>query len=276
MLRGAALAAIRLELDRRDDEGERVAFWWRDDDAVAPTPALERLIALSHDTGATPALAVIPARAERALVERLADEPSIRVLVHGFAHANHAPAGEKKAEFGEHRALPTMAAEAARGRDTLRSMFGAKVADVFVPPWNRMSAALAPELGNVGFKAISTFGPRREPPPPGIAVIDTHLDPVDWHGSRGLIDPATFAATFARALDASGHGREPVGLLTHHLGFDDETWAFCADLVAILTAHPAVEWLAPCLLPIAAVARSNHVDAGELTFTNPGPIECRP
>ena len=37
-----------------------VQFWWRDDDASAPSPALERAVGLSRKYGIPLALAVIP------------------------------------------------------------------------------------------------------------------------------------------------------------------------------------------------------------------------
>src|SRR5438067_1425761 len=53
------------ELDRWGETGHVASLWWRDDDAVAPTP---ELIALLQVAGAAPvALSVIPAEASREL-----------------------------------------------------------------------------------------------------------------------------------------------------------------------------------------------------------------
>ena len=56
-------------------EGREATFWWRDDDAVAATPALDRLLRLTESGGVPLALAVIPAPAEPGLAERLATQP---------------------------------------------------------------------------------------------------------------------------------------------------------------------------------------------------------
>ena len=48
------------ELDRWNAAGRRLALWLRDDDAVAPSPALDRLSRLAEDFGAPVLLAVIP------------------------------------------------------------------------------------------------------------------------------------------------------------------------------------------------------------------------
>src|SRR5215470_6504094 len=78
------------ELDRWAAAGLPATFWWRDDDAVDVSPALERLLDLSRDRAAPLALAVIPATARPALAVRLAPEVAATVMQHGFAHRNHA------------------------------------------------------------------------------------------------------------------------------------------------------------------------------------------
>ncbi|HEX2116752.1 MAG TPA: hypothetical protein VHM01_20290, partial [Alphaproteobacteria bacterium] len=65
--------ALTEELDQWRAAGRAATFWWRDDDATAPSGALDRLLAL-HQKYATPlAIAVIPARAQPGLAERLTD-----------------------------------------------------------------------------------------------------------------------------------------------------------------------------------------------------------
>jgi hypothetical protein len=104
---------------------------------------------------------------------------------------------------------------------------------MFVPPWNRIDPALLPQLPAQGIKAVSTFGPRPAAwPAPGLRQINTHLDPVDWHGTRGLRHEAELLAGLCRTLADRRTGRtdrsEPLGLLTHHLIHDEDVWAFCA------------------------------------------------
>ena len=101
-----------LDLISPDDP---LPLWWRDDDAIASTPALDRLIAQSGAVGLPVHLAVIPAHADRSLATRLSETACLIPVVHGWAHANHAPAGQKKAEFGAHRPIEQMQREAAMG-----------------------------------------------------------------------------------------------------------------------------------------------------------------
>ena len=92
--------ALRDELDTWAEAGRTATLWWRDDDAVEPTPALDRLLALAARHEIPLALAVIPARASTALARRIAGSgPRIAPLQHGYAHRNHAPPSEKKAEL---------------------------------------------------------------------------------------------------------------------------------------------------------------------------------
>ena len=75
---------LSAELDAWAAAGRTATFWWRDDDATAPTPELGRLLRLAGAHGAPLALAVIPAEAGPALAEALAAEvvcPSCRTSV---------------------------------------------------------------------------------------------------------------------------------------------------------------------------------------------------
>ena len=237
------------ELARWREAGQALPFWWRDDDAVETSPALDRLVALADRFGLPVHLAVIPAGATPALAETVAVTPALIPLVHGWAHANHAPEGEKKAEFGAHRSLAMRRDEAAQSMQTLSGLFGAALAPVFVPPWNRIAPDFAPTLKSLGYSALSTFGPRKTPEEtPGLAIANTHLDPIDWRGSRSLAAPARLIAQLTRDLADRREGRvdnaEPYGLLTHHLVHDAAIWSFTESLLGRLLAGPVTIWTA--------------------------------
>jgi hypothetical protein len=226
------------------DQGVRVSFWWRDDDAVAATPALERLIALAGRAGVRLGLAVIPARIRPSLIERLRAEGQVIPLVHGLRHENHAPAGEKKAEFGAHRPVSALAADAAAGLTSARQALGAALLPVFVPPWNRVAPALIPHLARTGYRGLSTFRDRLVPQAePGLRQVNTHLDPIAWHADGGLVEPSILVAAIVRCIvrrrDGDADPDEPIGLLTHHLVQDGATWDFCEALLDRLNGGPA-------------------------------------
>src|SRR5215470_17845292 len=94
---------LHAELACWAETGRIADFWLRDDDAVEPTAALDRLLALAARHAIPVVLAVIPASAQRTLAKRLQAEDKVAIAVHGWAHRNHAPENEKKQELGAHR-----------------------------------------------------------------------------------------------------------------------------------------------------------------------------
>jgi predicted glycosyltransferase len=240
---------LNAALERARDQGYPVRFWWRDDDAVADTPALDRLLTLARRYGAGIGLAAIPSDLQSSLALRLANESSAFALVHGWSHANHAPQEAKKAEFGAYRPVETMAAEAQRALQVARQHLGAKLLPVFVPPWNRISSELIPHLRRLGFAGLSTFTDRNVAfPASGLLQINTHVDPIDWRGTRSAVAPERIIAGLAGAIEGRVIGEadrdEPIGLLTHHLVHDEVIWMLSERLIAHL-AERDIYFLSP-------------------------------
>ena len=234
---------LAAELDRWGEAGRVAALWWRDDDAVAATPELARLLRLA---GPAPvALAVIPALAGPDLAEALCGAPAIAVLQHGWRHANHARSG-KKSEYPQDRPAAAVAAEMASGRARLNQLFGRRALPVLVPPWNRFAPELLSALGEVGMAALSTMaGQRPHHLPAGIAALDVHVDLVDWRGDRGFVGTGAALGRLAgwlRAQRLGMVGDAPIGILTHHLVMDDATAAFLDCLVALVGNHAGARW----------------------------------
>lgn len=222
-------------LDRCAAAGKPARLWLRDDDAVDPSPALDRLLQM---TGAVPVtLAVIPALSGQALADRLADQHQVTVAVHGWSHQNHAGAGEKKQELGLHRPLATLLDDLARGFAHLSSLHGPRFAPVLVPPWNRIAPEVVEGLSAIGFRALSVFG--KEFPAP-VRVVNTHVDPIDWHGTRSARPLPDLMQELADAIQQGG----PIGVLTHHLVHDAALWAFLDQLFEITRGHPGCSWVA--------------------------------
>lgn len=242
-------APLRAELARWRSDGLRPLLWWRDDDAVRPTAALDRLLSLAEAASAPLSLAVIPAGAEPTLAARLdASAARTRVLPHGWRHENHAPPGEKKAEFRAHRPLKARLVDVAAGWARIEALFGARAAPVFTPPWNRVGNDLFSALPAHGIRGVSVFGARAAAEAaPGLMLINTHIDPIAWRSGGGLLDgealgavmAARLAAERAALLSAPERPPEPLGLLTHHLVHDDAIWEFTAAFWAEMqTAEP--------------------------------------
>nr|PZN37924.1 MAG: glycosyl transferase family 28 [Pseudomonadota bacterium] len=237
-------AALEEALDMLARSGRRLGLWWRDDDATHTTPALDRLLALSERTGVPVAIAAIPSRTGNDLAVRLATVPHAQVLVHGFAHANHAPADEKKAEFGPHRDPTELTRDLRSGLMLGQALFGDKLVPAFVPPWNRCTPDIAPALARAGYSGLSLFGDRTAADMAGLPLVNTHVDPIDWRGTRSLVDPARLLAGLAQAIlrrvGGLADADEPIGLLTHHLVHDEAVWQFCERLLTVLGSSGAL------------------------------------
>lgn len=227
---------LRAVLDDVGARGIDVPVWWRDDDAVAATPALDRLLDLAEAVDAPLLVAAIPAGIVPSLGARLDDAPRVSLAVHGLAHANHAAAGGKPSEFGTDRPLAVTTADAAEGLRLARERLQAtSLLPVFVPPWNRLAPDLAAALPDLGYLGLSSV---RGSAVPGLIRADIAFDPIDWRGTRSLVDPVRLVETLCRTI-AQDHDR-PIGLLTHHLAHDAAIWDFLDALLAVLFRHPAV------------------------------------
>lgn len=239
-----AWRAFRDELDRFTEAGREARFWWRDDDAGAATPALERLIGLRRTLGVPLAVAVVPARLEPAAAHLVAED-GIEVLQHGFDHANHAGPGDKKIELGG-------ACRPARALDLLKQGLArlagrTRVLPVLVPPWNRIAEALVGRLSGAGYRGLSRFGPRARPELAGLALVNAHIDVIDWHGHRGHVGDETALGVAVAHLGACRAGQrdadEPVGLMTHHAAHDEASWRFVERFAALVGEHPRARWI---------------------------------
>lgn len=224
-------------------EGLHLPIWWRDDDAIAPSPALDRLAALAEDLSLPVHIAVIPKHAEPTLAAYSKDRPLIRPLVHGWQHISHAPDGAKKAEFGHPR--PDAAHELAQALNRMQQLFGDDLLPIFVPPWNRLDDGLLPVLADAGYVGVSTYLPRdNRIAAPGLVQINTHIDPIFWRGTRSLVPPDTLIADITKLLQDRRKGltdpQEPLGFLTHHLVHDEDIWGFTHACLARLLDSGAV------------------------------------
>jgi hypothetical protein len=239
------------ELDRWHEAGRVATLWWRDDDAVAPSRALERVASIAGKVSI--ALSVIPAATQPELAgwlshrERSAPGTRIAVLQHGWRHSNHS-VGTKKSEFPKERLSEEVAFELSAGRMRLIELFGTPALPVLVPPWNRFDDRLLPLLRRSGLSGISKAEPRLTPQPlPGVVEANIHVDLVAWAGSRDFIGDKAALGSLIAHLRARRLGlacsNEPTGILTHHLVQDKPTDTFLHRLLDVTGAHVAALWL---------------------------------
>lgn len=222
--------ALEEELSRWQDAGRTVEFWWRDDDATGPTALVRRLLDLSARSGVPLALAVIPLAAKAELFEGI----RARVLMHGTDHRNRAAAEDKKTEFPPAEADASVAQRLRAARDRLAGLAGAAFLPVLAPPWNRYQRSLPPLLES-GLSGLSGYGTRNSShPAPGITQVNTHVDLIDWRGTRRFCGEDAALAAAARHLASRRTGSadpaEPTGWLTHHELHDGSAWEFLERL----------------------------------------------
>jgi hypothetical protein len=214
----------RVSWERFEDEVVRrggASFWWRDDDAALPSPALERL--MSFDVPL--ALAVVPQAAVPELFHLLKD--SVSVLQHGTDHRNRAAPGEKKTEFPaaepDELALERLVAASQR----LRKMAGERALPVLVPPWNRIRPPLAEKLGSIGMTGLSCDGKARAVQ--GVKQVNTHIDIVAWREGKRFIGEEQALSAALELMEVT----DPVGWLTHHAVHDEAAWRFLERLARV-------------------------------------------
>jgi hypothetical protein len=243
--------ALTRELDLWQEDGRTATLWWRDDDAADHTDALEQLLELRNTLDVPLALAVIPATATVALRDLLSNAPSVSVLQHGYSHKNFADADGRKIELDDSRPAAYVIGDLATGAQALERFDGH--VPVLVPPWNRIAPHLIPFLPELGFRGLSTLGPRNRPNPiAGLRANNVHLDIVDWRGKQ-TGRPRAFLGTDHILKDAIEHlsarrlghvdAEEATGLMTHHLVMERDSKEFVREFVAHTTQHRAARWL---------------------------------
>lgn len=239
---------LHAELDRWQNTGLDLDIWLRDDDAVEPTARLEQLLGLSRSFSIPVLLAVIPALAGQPLAARLLDEPLILPCQHGWRHVNHAPNGEKSAEFGHHRPLDILLADVEAGRNRFLALFPRHAASIFVPPWNRISPLLVKCLPDLGFNQLSAFKPVTQQETDGLRVINPDIDIIDWKAGRILRPAADIEHDIVARLDELRIARPlrpSLGLLLHHLVHDSDAWTLLESLMTALARWPHVHFGSP-------------------------------
>jgi hypothetical protein len=232
--------ALAREWDLWRERGARPTLWWRDDDAVDVTPALEELRRIAR---VPLAIAVIPMALDRPLQERLGaylrDWPMAAVLQHGVGHLNHAAEGAKKGEFPATRPLGEIELALTVAGVFLRDMIGPQALPVLTPPWNRIAEPVRALLPQLGFRGLTRFdewpyAAKSAPAFPNFREINTQVDVIDWRGSRGFIGTEAALGRLVAHLTARRQGivdaAHPSGILTHHLVHDTATWRFLENL----------------------------------------------
>jgi peptidoglycan/xylan/chitin deacetylase (PgdA/CDA1 family) len=219
--------------------GAPAVFWWRDDDAVAATPALARLLGLRAQLGLPLALAVIPAHAQQSLPEAVEPHAGVRILVHGGDHRNRSGNDRHPSELCAGRSPREVRDQLRAGRERLAGLFAMRALPVLVPPFNRLSATLCGALQDAGLRHVSLDQDFTPCPLPSRNV---HVNVINWR-NRSAVSAADAIGPLVAALRLRRYGlvarSEPLGIMTHHLDHDEAAWALTAELLHRLATHGA-------------------------------------
>jgi hypothetical protein len=221
----AAAVKLQWELGRWRRLGTRPRLWWRDDDARAPSPALDRLLKLA--AGRPLALAVIPDGDLDALAERLTTERNIAVGQHGIDHINRRPTGEAPSEYRLPPPSPEIIARVAEGRDRL--VRAGLAPQFYTPPWNAIDPGLGRAVSRAGIGVLSA-GAKIERYA-DLVYMAADADVTAWKDGARFKGEVRILSALQKALRErrrAGELQRPVGLLTHHLAHDEATWRFLA------------------------------------------------
>ena len=225
-------AIIGPELARWKARGRAPVVWWRDDDARRPTPALDRLLTLSTRFGAPITMAAVPDGDIHALAEACRAAGGVELAIHGFRHENRAPSGQSSGEVNDLDRLADVILELGTALDVFRRA-GAR-ASLFVPPWNNAHPTLktALRLHGLGLSCYGEFRGEED-----LTRLDTHLDVLRWKPEPRFRGAARFLLRTRRQMverRLKNLWDEPLGLLTHHLDHDEDTWRFLEAFLPVV------------------------------------------
>jgi predicted deacetylase len=225
-------AILGPELARWKARGRTPVVWWRDDDARRPTPALDRLLALSSRFEAPITLAAVPDGDIQALAQACRAAGGVELAIHGFRHENRAPPGRPSGEVNDLDRLADVMLELGTALDVFRR--AGTPATLFVPPWNNIHPTLRTALSLHDLE-LSAYGDMRNADEP--ARLDAHLDVLRWKPGPRFRGAARFLSRTRRLLAERRRKmlwNEPLGLLTHHLDHDEAAWRFLEAFLPVV------------------------------------------
>ena len=233
--------AIDEELTNWEQPAE---LWWRDDDAIEDTPALQRIIDYSAQYAIPLHLAVIPEHLKQSLVDKLDECNQVYALQHGVSHQNYARPQQRKIEMGGLQPLGELQKKLAAARTKLSKRFKDNYLDILVPPWNRIEDDVRALLPGIGYQKLSGLGtPTADNM---IAEVNVHIDIIDWKqrcfaGEQQVLG-VLLSNLQRRRIDGT-YNNAPIGLMTHHLQHDQGCTDFLARFFTVCAAHTKLKWI---------------------------------
>ncbi len=229
---------------------EPVQFWWRDDDAVEESTALNHLIDLQQRYNIALHLAVIPHHLKSTLLDSLSPHDDIWVLQHGFSHQSYAAPQQRKIELGGECDPEQLRKQLAQGKHILEHAFPKQFLPIMVPPWNRVDDWVHPLLQSIGYSAWSGLA-SLSPSLNTKNIVDqldnypVHIDIMNWK-TRQFAGVEIVVNNIIQHLEkqrlSTTSENKAIGLMTHHLVHDTSCQQFLDQFFAFSQTHSMIEW----------------------------------
>lgn len=234
------LAELKSKLENLEAEEKALHIFFRDDDVDEDEVSLRRLLNLFLYRQVPVNLGVIPERLTDLAVRLLAQSHHtfpdlIELNQHGWQHINHERTG-KKCEFGISRTYSEQLEDIARGKAKITEAFGHDWFPVFIPPWNRCTAATYEALDQLGFLVLSKK--QGECPVSGYRFreISITLDLYRWKGAVALRPLEEIIGDLIEQIEQ----RKTLGIMLHHKVMADEAFSFLERLLEIFSQYSIV------------------------------------
>jgi hypothetical protein len=221
MLNGAWLEPLHRALDAAAFPR---TFFFRDDDAGWATGRLLALLDVFAHYEVPVDVAVIPTALDDRVAARLRRRAELQPLAfhqHGFAHANHEPAG-RPCEFGPARPARAQRADIEAGARRLRELIG-ETSPIFTPPWNRCTRTTGQCLVDLGFSALARDSSAGRLGLDGLQELEVG---VDWSKKDVGV-----------RLAASAREDSPTGVMLHHALVGADGRVQIERLLSLLASH---------------------------------------
>lgn len=267
---GGAWQELADEIAGWKAEGGAAQFWLRDDDATVVEPRLVELIDLCERERVPLAMAIIPLPMTQQLVDLVTSRAHLTPIQHGFDHQNREPSSENaKSEFPVARSAVESIRSIQLGWHILSEAFGARALPVFCPPWGTMADKFRERLADLGYKGysgsrISGEIHRQGPAPAGLRLASAHVAVNLPHRNREEVLPEErILRTLTEVIRVVRRDRvnEPIGIMTHHWGVDEQVRQFLKKVFA-LTRDAGGQWTSSAELFTPAMPVSPALERG--------------
>ena len=238
----AWLSDFRQFLESKEEKGQTLQLFLRDDDVDEDEDSLKHLLDLALARGVPMNLEIIPGRLTPACTAILknalrADHTLLSLNQHGWMHSNHEVEG-RKCEFGASRSFTQQLNDIARGKAILASTFEDLFYPAFTPPWNRCTKDTYQALDELGFQVLSKDRGKECVTEHRFTEVSTTLDLYTWKAGARMKTPDEIV----HALIGQLNELPVVGLLLHHKVMTGEAFRFLDQILCELMRHSMVRF----------------------------------